>query len=131
MPKICRVLVVEDNGDIRELLGDLFAREGYRFALVENGEEMRRELARGDVDAVVIDLLLRGESGLDLAREADGHGCAVVLTTGDHRRRGAIEASGHRYILKPYRLDALIVMVEAALEEVRARCRVKARVFGS
>jgi two-component system OmpR family response regulator len=131
VPKICRVLVVEDNGDIRELLGDLFEREGYRFALAEDGAAMRRELAAGDVDVVVVDVLLRGESGLDLAREAAAHGCGVVLTTGDHRRAAAIAASGHSYILKPYRLEALIETVEAALEAVKARCQVKARVFGT
>ena len=131
MPKICRVLVVEDNGDIRELLGDLFAREGYRFALVEDGAAMRRELAAGDVDVVVVDVLLRGESGLDLAREAAARGCGVVLTTGDHRRAAAITASGHRFILKPYRLDALLATVETALAEVQARCQVKARGFGA
>jgi two-component system OmpR family response regulator len=131
VPKICRVLVVEDNGDIRELLGDLFEREGYRFALAEDGAAMRRELAAGDVDVVVIDVLLRGESGLDLAREAASYGCGVVLTTGDHRHAAAIEASGHKFILKPYRLEALVETVETALAEVRARCQVKARIFGT
>jgi two-component system, OmpR family, response regulator len=131
VPKICRVLVVEDNGDIRELLGELFAREGYRFALVEDGAAMRRELAVGDVDVVIVDVLLRGESGFDLAREAAMRGCGVVLTTGDHRRAAAIAASGHRFILKPYRLEALLATVETALAEVQARCEVKARVFGA
>lgn len=131
MPKICRVLVVEDNGDIRELLGDLFEREGYRFALAADGAGMRRELAVGDVDVVVIDVLLRGESGFELAHEAAAHGCGVVLTTGDHRRAAAIAASGHNFILKPYRLEALLATVETALAATKARCQVKARVFGT
>ena len=130
MPKICRVVVVEDNADIRELLGDVFDREGYRFAVVEGGDGLRHALLEGDVDVVVIDVLLRRESGLDLAREAAAARCAVVLTTGDHSYADRLAASGHRHILKPYRLGELLAVVEAALEESRIKCATTARRFG-
>lgn len=130
MARICRVLVVEDNGEVRALLGDVFAQEGYRFALAEDGAAMRRTLAKGGVDVVVIDVLLRGENGLDLAREAADAGAAVVITTGDHSWREKVERSGHRHLLKPYRLGDLIATVEAALEAAQARCETKRRRFG-
>jgi two-component system OmpR family response regulator len=131
MTKICRVFVVEDNGDIRELLGDVFAHEGYRFAMAEDGEAMRRVLAKGDVDVVLIDLHLNGESGVALAREAAAAGCPVVMTTGDHRQEEQLAAEGHLFILKPYRLTDLLAMVERALEAARARCRTKTRRFAT
>ena len=131
MPRICRVLVVEDNGEVRDLLGEVFAHEGYRFALAENGAGMRRTLAKGGVDVVVIDVLLRGENGIDLAQEALDAGAAVVLTTGDHSWRERIEEAGHRHILKPYRLNDLIEIVEAALDAAQARCQTKRRQFGT
>ena len=131
MARPCRVLVVEDNGDVRELLRDVFDWEGYRFETAEDGDAMRRALAGGDVDVVVIDVHLRGgrggESALDLAGAAAEAGCAVVLTTGDPQQIPRIEASGRRYIRKPYRLEALIDTVEAALDEARARCETKRR----
>jgi two-component system OmpR family response regulator len=130
MPKICRVVVVEDNADIRELLGNVFEREGYRFAMVEGGDGLRQALLDGDVDVVVIDVLLRRESGLDLAREAGAAGCGVVLTTGDHSYAERLAASGHKHILKPYRLGELLAVVEAALEESRINCTIKHRRFG-
>jgi two-component system, NtrC family, nitrogen regulation response regulator NtrX len=130
MERICRVLVVEDNGDVRDLLREVFAQEGYRFAVVENGRDMRRALVQGDVDVVIIDVHLRGESGFDLAREAAGQGHAVVLTTGDHTFRQRLEATGYKHILKPYRLEALLAVVEAALDETRVRCETRRRRFG-
>ena len=60
MARICRVLVVEDNGDVRQLLGEAFAHEGYRFALAEDGAAMRRVLAAGDVDVVVASSVVSG-----------------------------------------------------------------------
>jgi DNA-binding NtrC family response regulator len=132
MTKICRVLVVEDNGDIRELLGDVFAHEGYRFAMAENGEAMRRILANGDVDVVLIDLHLgSAENGVGLAREAAAAGCPVVMTTGDHRQEEQLAAEGHLFILKPYRLTDLLATVERALEAARARCYTKTRRFAT
>jgi two-component system OmpR family response regulator len=131
MPRTCRVLVVEDNGEIRQLLGDVFALEGYRFAMAENGEAMRRTLEAGDVDVVVIDVLLNGEQGLDLAKEAAARGCAVVMTTADHSYRGRLEASGHSFILKPYRIGHLLSTVAEALEQTRVDCETKPRHFGT
>jgi DNA-binding NtrC family response regulator len=131
MARICRVLVVEDNDDIRSLLEDVFEHEGYRFAMAQNGEAMRRALDGGDVDVVVIDVHLHGESGMALAEDAAGRGCAVVMTTGDHAYRDQLEAAGRHYILKPYRLHEMLTVVEQALEAVRARCATKSRQFGT
>jgi len=98
--------------------------------MVEGGEGLRRALLDGDVDVVVIDVLLRRESGLDLAREAEAAGCAVVLTTGDHSYAERLASSGHKHILKPYRLGALLAVVEAALDESRLNCTTGNRRFG-
>jgi two-component system, OmpR family, response regulator len=127
VPRICRVLIVEDDGAVRGLLEQVFDAEGYRFAIAENGAEMRRAIAEGDVDVVIIDVLLRGENGLDLAEEAAASGCAVVLTTGDHTYEKRIGESGHKFILKPYRLSALLDVVRAALDAVRNKCETKSR----
>ncbi len=67
--KICRVLIVEDRPEIQELLSEVFADQGYRFAVVANGGEMRKALATSDVDVAVIDVVLPGaEDGLALAK---------------------------------------------------------------
>ncbi len=62
MSRICRVLVVEDDRYVRELLANVFAEEGYHFTLVADGGAMRQALADdpADPDIVVIDVDLAG-----------------------------------------------------------------------
>ena len=77
MDKICKVLVVENDRDIQQLLNDVFEYEGYHFATVAHGVAMRDALAQGDVDVVIIDVVLPGgEDGFVLAKQATdlGHG---------------------------------------------------------
>jgi DNA-binding response OmpR family regulator len=122
MPKVCRVVVVEGHGAVRELLGNVFAHEGYRFSLAANGEEMRAELDKGDVDVVVIDIGVGNGSFSDLVDEATEAGAAVVLTSIDERARRDLEASGRRYLLKPYRLADMIAAVDDALRDAENTC---------
>jgi DNA-binding response OmpR family regulator len=56
MARICKVLIVENNDDVRDLLGDIFHDEGFRFAMVETGAEMHDALDEDDYDIVVIDV---------------------------------------------------------------------------
>ena len=131
MAKICKVLVVEDNEHIRQLLADVLDQEGYHFTVVANGEEMRRALAGGDVDVVILDMVLRGsENGLSLAREAAELGVGVILTTGSITHRDALEQCGHRYLFKPFRLSALLQLIDEVLKTTKARCEVKDRAYG-
>ena len=46
MARICKVLIVENDDDVRDLLGDIFHDEGFRFAMVKTGAEMRDALTR-------------------------------------------------------------------------------------
>lgn len=132
MAKICKVLVVEDDPDVKALLEAVLGYEGYHFSAVANGAEMRRALARGDIDVAVIDVLLPGgDNGYALAKEAADCGCGVILVTGHGLHFEAVERSGYRYLLKPYRASSLLELVEEVLEETRARCQVKDRVLGA
>jgi DNA-binding NtrC family response regulator len=129
--KVCKVLVVEDNKDIRNLLGEVFKQEGYHFTLVADGDAMRRALAAGDVDVVILDMVLRGpNAGMLLAEEAAARGCAIILVTGSNAHYDAVEKSGHRYMFKPYRLAALLQLVDEVLKASKARCVVKKRTYG-
>jgi DNA-binding response OmpR family regulator len=123
--KICKVLVVEDNEGVQQVLQDVFGDLGYRFTIVRDGAGMRAALAEDpDFDIVVIDVVLPGGvDGFTLAREADAQGCGVVLSTGNHEQIEALEKSGHRYILKPYRLSTFVKLVDEVLAQSTRRCR--------
>ena len=124
MTKICKILIVEDQREIQELLHELLSNEGYRFLIVGDGAAMRSALdTHSDIDIVVIDVLLPGGTdGLGLAQEVCDRGLPVILVTGDHQQSGRLDASGHAYLLKPFRIDAFLKAIETALEHAKRNC---------
>jgi len=123
MARICKVLIVEDDDDVRDLLGDIFHDEGFRFSTVKTGAEMSKALDDDDYDVVVIDVTQPGhQDGFVLAQIARDQGCGVILVTGDHRYLGRLQTSGQHYLLKPFRVQQLVELVDKILEETAAQC---------
>jgi two-component system, OmpR family, response regulator len=132
MPRICKVLIVENDNDVRNLLGDVFDREGYRFAQVKTGAEMRQALDEDDYDIAVIDITLPGsEDGFALAQIARDQGCGVILITGDHRHRERLQGGGQHHLVKPFRTLQLLEMADKVLAESAAQCVRRKRGDGS
>jgi two-component system OmpR family response regulator len=132
MPRICKVLVVEDDDGVRALLGDIFANEGYRFALVASGAEMQEALDDDDYDIVIIDVLLRStDDGFALAEAAHEQGCGVILTTGDHRHSDRLAGGDFPYLMKPFKVQEMIALVDQVLQGIGARCVRRKRRDGS
>jgi DNA-binding response OmpR family regulator len=122
---VCKVLIVEDDLYVRQLLGDVFHDEGYAFVLADSGEAMAHVLGHDPAfDVIVIDVGLPGEkNGLTLAEEAASLGYAVVLVTGDPNRFDGVAKSGHRHLLKPFRIAQLIETIQEILIETGNECR--------
>jgi len=120
MKRICRVLVVEDNDGVRDFLHALFDDEGYHIAIVASGEQMRAALANERFDIALIDVTLPGgDDGFALAKLASAAGCGVILVTGNARHFEAVKASGHRYLLKPFRVEWLLALVSELIDEAK------------
>lgn len=123
MARVCKVLIVENDDYVRELLRDAFDDEGFLFTAVENGAEMEEALDRDDYDIAVIDLTQPGDrDGLALADIAHAQGCGVILTTGDHRHSERLEQSGRHYLLKPFRIRELMTTVDQILTIASMEC---------
>jgi DNA-binding NtrC family response regulator len=119
MTRICRILVVEDNDGIREFLQALFDDEGYEIVIVAGGEQMRAALEKDHFDVALIDVTLPGaDNGFTLAALAQEAGSGIILVTGDVRHFDAVETSGHRYLLKPFRVERLLQLVDELIAEV-------------
>jgi DNA-binding response OmpR family regulator len=132
MPRICKVLIVENDDDVRNLLGNVFDHEGYRFAQVKTGAEMHQALDEDDYDIAVIDIVLPGsEDGFALAQIARDQGCGVVLITGDHRHLERLQADGQHYLAKPFRMQQLLEMADKVLAASAAQCVRRKRGDGS
>jgi two-component system OmpR family response regulator len=127
MPRICKVLLVEDNDEVRDLLIAVLELEGFRFTVVKTGAQTHEALDEDDYDVAIIDALLPGgEDGFALAEVARERGCGAVLITGDHRHAERLQQSGYLYLLKPFRVSDLVALVDRVLAEaanLRRRCR--------
>jgi two-component system, OmpR family, response regulator len=127
MPRICKVIVAEAHDGVRSVVGEALIGAGYDVQLVSNGCEMREALAAARCDVVVVDVTMQGDDGFELAEEAAKCGASVILTTGDHGQFKEVEASGHRYMLKPFMLPELLQLLEQISRELRCSRRKAAR----
>lgn len=132
MSRICKVLVVEDHDVVREMLAEALDVEGFEFAMVERGAQMREALEEDDYDIAIIDVLLPGgEDGFALAESARELGCGVILITGDHRHVERLDRSGHYHLLKPFRLNDMMALIHRVLGETANICVRRKRGNGS
>jgi DNA-binding response OmpR family regulator len=132
MPRICKVLIIENDDGVRNLLGDALHDEGYLFTMVKTGAEMRDALDDDDYDITIIDVTQPGqEDGVALAQIAREQGCALILVTGDHRHLERLDASGQHYLLKPFRVQQLTELVDKILAETASQCIRRKRGDGS
>jgi DNA-binding response OmpR family regulator len=109
------IILVDDDRDISQLTQTLLEMDGFSVAVFYDSERAKAGTT-AETDACVIDCnLARGSNGLELLR-AIRHGetpapadCAVIMTSGDDRRRTeALEGGADCFLLKPYRLDDLL-----------------------
>lgn len=118
---VARILVVDDEGPVRKLLGRIVSQLGHHVTLAGNADEAVSSL-RGDgtIELVLTDVRMPGTSGLDLATQiaVDFPGTAVVMVSGvddpDTALR-AIETGVYGYVLKPFRGTEIQITVMNAL----------------
>lgn len=121
-----RVLVVDDEPEIRELLADYLPGQGLEVRTAADGTEMRRALEAGGIDLVVLDIGLPGASGLELAalvRRAPGPPGLVFLTGagGLPDRLAGLAAGADDYLLKPFEPRELLARIRSVLRRLPAR----------
>ncbi len=115
-----RVLVVDDEPAIRELLAEYLRGRGMDVAVVPDGEQGRDAIGREPPDLVLTDLKLPGIDGIEVLRAAASGGVPAVLMTGFGTVETAVDAyaAGARdYVLKPFRLRDLYAALEQALAD--------------
>ena len=113
------ILVVDDDREIRDLLGRFLEKHGMRVTAVRDGREARRAWTAGHYQLVVLDLMLPGESGLDLARWMRGQsGVPIVMLTAmgeETDRIIGLELGADDYLPKPFNPRELLARIRAVL----------------
>jgi DNA-binding response OmpR family regulator len=107
-----RVLVVDDDRAIRDLVGTLLEDEGYAVRCVGDGATALSATEGEAFDLVVADVRLPGLDGAELARRLVARGVPVVLMSAAY---AAVEVPGAAFVAKPFDLDRLLREVRRAV----------------
>ncbi len=115
-----RILVVDDDDTIRELVVMALADEGYQTAMACHGAEALAELRRQPADLILLDMRMPIMDGWTFAQTyhaaAGPHAPVVVLTADRNASAAAATVGAVGYLAKPFELDHLLATVARALD---------------
>jgi two-component system response regulator PilR (NtrC family) len=119
-----RILIVDDEEVLRDVLEVVIRKEGFDVVLASSGEECLHLLDTEEVDLIILDIMLPGISGLDTLRAVriSNPTLPVIIITAFSSIDGAIEAmknGAFHYIPKPFRNEEVVITVNKALEQRR------------
>jgi two-component system, OmpR family, phosphate regulon response regulator OmpR len=113
------LLVVDDDRRLRELLRDFLGRNGYRVNVAADAAEARRQVAGFAFDLMILDVMMPGETGLELARSVrDDSNLPILLLTARGEaadRIAGLEAGADDYLPKPFEPRELLLRIGAIL----------------
>src|SRR3981081_93409 len=124
-----RILVVDDEADIRGLLKEILSEEGYEVEVAADATQARSARASQVPDLVLVDIWRTDTDGITLLREwsvTDGYDCPVVMMSGHGTVETAVEATrlgAFDFVEKPLSLTKLLRTVERALDAGRRKRR--------
>ena len=121
-----RVLVVDDEPSMRELLEIVLRREGYEVLVADNGRTAMAALERHPIDLLISDIKMPDMSGVEVLRAARSidQDILAIMITAFASTETAVEAlrlGAHDYISKPFKVDELKLRVRKALEQRHLR----------
>tara|TARA_R110002124_G_scaffold118904_1_gene276509 strand:+ start:1092 stop:1835 length:744 start_codon:yes stop_codon:yes gene_type:complete len=122
LPSAPRILVVDDDPGIREVLCDYLVQHGYEASGAASAAEMDRALAAQAPDLIVLDLMMPGEDGLSVCRRLSGKGPPIVMLSamgGDTDRIIGLELGADDYLAKPCNPRELLARIRAVLRRPR------------
>ncbi len=123
MSRVDRILVVDDDPELRRLLSDYLTDVGFEVELAGDGQQMRRALARAMPDAIVMDLMLPGTDGLSLTREVRAKSDVPILMLSargeEIDRVVGLEVGADDYLPKPFSPRELLARLRALLRRTR------------
>ncbi|MDP1738718.1 MAG: response regulator [Caulobacter sp.] len=115
-----RILVVDDDPGIRDVIADFLGKHGYRVEQAADARGMETVLQRGPVDLIVLDVMMPGEDGLSICRRLSGNpggpGIVMLSAMGEETDRiVGLELGADDYLPKPCNPRELLARVRAVL----------------
>jgi two-component system phosphate regulon response regulator OmpR len=125
-----RVLVVDDDPSVRQMLAEYLSSHGYEVRQAASGAAMREELERAVPAVVLLDIGLPGEDGLTLARQLrERYDVGIIMVTGAGDvvdRVAGLEVGADDYVAKPFDPRELRARLKSVLRRLEARSAKKA-----
>jgi two-component system nitrogen regulation response regulator NtrX len=122
------ILIVDDERDIRELIGDILRDEGYSVRLAGNSDDCMSEIGAEPPSLMILDIWLKDSrmDGIDILKtvKRDNPDVPVVIISGHGNIEiavAAIKQGAYDFIEKPFNIDQLMVVVSRAMETSRLR----------
>lgn len=115
-----KILVLDDDSRIRDLLRRYLSQEGFEVILAEDSKALNRILLRDAVDLIVLDLMMPGEDGLSVCRRlrASNDRTPIIMLTAkgeDVDRIVGLEVGADDYLAKPFNPRELLARIHAVL----------------
>ncbi|MCM2551977.1 response regulator transcription factor [Burkholderia glumae] len=128
MDSLKRILIVEDDADIANVLALHLRDERYEVVHCANGDDGLRRLEQGGWDALILDLMLPGVDGLEICRRARAMArytpiIIISARSSEVRRILGLELGADDYLAKPFSMLELVARVKALLRRVEALSR--------
>jgi len=119
-----RILVVDDEAEIRRALRTGLGYHGFEVRAVATGEEGLKQLASWRPDVVLLDLGLPGIDGFEVLRRMQAQGRAAVIVVsvmpGEKDKVRALDAGADDYVVKPFGMEELLARIRAVLRRQAA-----------
>ena len=125
MEHVDHMLIVDDDREIREMVGNYLKKNGLRTTVVADGRQMRSFLETTPVDLIVLDIMMPGDDGLVLCRDirAGKHKATPVLMltarNDETDRIIGLEMGADDYLVKPFAARELLARINAVLRRTR------------
>ncbi len=125
MEHVDHILIVDDDREIRELVGNYLKKNGLRTTVVADGRQMRSFLESSTVDLIVMDIMMPGDDGLLLCRELRSgkhKSIPVLMLTARNEETDRIiglEMGADDYLVKPFAARELLARINAVLRRTR------------
>jgi len=124
-----KILIIDDEADIREVLADIFADEGYMVFKAAHSEQAFAQIKTEKPDLIILDIWLENSDmgGMEILKElgkVKDNACPVLMISGHGNIEMAVKAmklGAYDFIEKPFKIDHMLLTVERALEQSHLR----------
>lgn len=123
-----RVLIVDDENDIAELISDVLTDEGFETVIKNNGEDAVKAATESEFDLIILDIMMPKMNGTEVCNQIrDKVSCPIIFVTAKTHlvdKLVGFEIGADDYITKPFTIEELVARVKAHIRRSNRQCNI-------